>query len=115
MIEALIELYPDAESVEHRSDGIYINGQKLEDISEIEAKQAEIDSGAETRLSIERKKRELSQQIVELEQQCMRPLLEIHYLQRQGKDTAQEDAFLNQRYAQILIKRAELQALESNA
>lgn len=53
--------------------------------------------------------------IESLEKQCMRPLLEIHYLQRQGKDTAQEDAFLNQRYAQILIKRAELQALESNA
>lgn len=57
---------------------------------------------------------DLRNEIEGLEQQCMRPLLEIHYLNEQGKDIQKEKAFLNQRYAKILQLRAQISKLESN-
>ena len=57
---------------------------------------------------------DLKSELMDIENQCIRPLLEIHYLQEQGKDIAKEKAFLNQRYAEILLKRAQLQGLIEN-
>lgn len=105
----------------HRSDESDPSTQTNYSQAEVDNMQdAEIHEFEGSYLDLEKKNQEkiennerLINEIKEIEQECMRPLIEIHYLQEQGKDIAKEKAFLNQRYAQILQKRAELQALDN--
>lgn len=118
MIEAIKELYPNSQAIEWNPDKpnkAFVDGHEIEVTEQIKAKHAEIIENPLITLkgrieAIDKLKAEI--QLVE--QQCMRPLLEIHYLQRQGKDTAKEDAFLNSRYGEILAKRAQISAIENN-